>query len=103
MISSVDHGAYTAAIHRPVFDGAVGERRPDGFMQVAWRPLAALPPELKEELPLPWGGKTLVTVNTATGEAACAGGEGVVCEPDWARRDGALYLRIKLSQPRRGD
>lgn len=96
-------GAYTAFIHRPVFDGAVGETRPDGFMQVSWSPLAALPPVLKEELPLPWGGATAVTVDTATGEASCAGGEGVVCEPDLARRGGTLYLRIKLSQPRRGD
>lgn len=103
VVSSVKHGAYTASIHRPVFDGAVGERRPDGFIQVAWGPLAALPPVLKEELALPWGGSTVVTVKTATGEASCAGGEGVLCAPDWARRGDALYLRIKLSQPRRGD
>jgi hypothetical protein len=103
VVSSVKHGAYSAAIHRPVFDGAAGERRPEGFIQVAWSPLAALPPVLKEEVPLPWGGSTVVTVNTVSGEASCSGGEGVRCQPDRARRGDALYLRIKLSQPRRGD
>lgn len=70
---------------------------------MAWRPLGALPKVVREELPLPWGGATAVTVDTATGEASCDGGEGVVCEPDWARRGDALYMRIKLAQPRRGD
>lgn len=103
VVSSVRRGAYTTFIHRPVFDGAVGERRQDGFIQVDWAPLSALPPVLKEELSLPWGGTTVVTVNTADREASCAGGEGVVCAPDWARHGDALYMRIKLSQPRRGD
>ena len=43
VIRSVDHGTYKTVIHRPVFDGLIGERR-DGFIQIEWHPVTALPP-----------------------------------------------------------
>jgi len=47
VIRTVDHGAYRTVIHRPVFDGLIGERR-EGFIQVEWKPVSVLPPIIEE-------------------------------------------------------
>ena len=48
---TVDRGAYQVLLHRPVFDGLVGERK-QGFMQIDWMPLSALPGRVAEEVDL---------------------------------------------------
>lgn len=48
---TVDRGAYQVLLHRPVFDGLVGERK-QGFMQIDWTPLSALPERVAEEVDL---------------------------------------------------
>jgi hypothetical protein len=49
VVQTVDHGAYEVAIHRPVFDALIGERR-EGFVQIDWTPLHALPSQLDDEI-----------------------------------------------------
>ncbi len=49
IIRNVDHGAYKTLIHRPVFDGLIGEQR-DGFIQIEWHPVTALPPLIEEAI-----------------------------------------------------
>ncbi len=65
---TVDHGAYTARIHRPVFDGLTGDRE-EGFIQVNWEPRAGLPPVIRETVRYSGGPSAdfLVELDTATG------------------------------------
>jgi hypothetical protein len=50
-LRTIDHGTYRTLLHRPVFDGLLGERS-DGFVQVDWVPREKqrLPAILEEEL-----------------------------------------------------
>ena len=43
----IDHGQYRTMIHRPVFDGLLGQKK-EGFIQIDWEPLAALPDKIDE-------------------------------------------------------
>jgi hypothetical protein len=47
---SVDHGQYLTLLHRPVFDGLLGERS-EGFVQIDWTPKdqQSLPALIEEE------------------------------------------------------
>lgn len=56
VVRTIDHGAYKTLIHRPVFDGLTGERR-DGFIQIEWQPVTALPPVIEEEIDFTGDGK----------------------------------------------
>jgi hypothetical protein len=44
---TVAHGSYRTLIHRPVFDGLLWEAE-EGFVQIQWTPLAALPAAIRE-------------------------------------------------------
>ncbi len=44
-----EHGNYKTMIHRPVFDGLIGERS-TGFIQIDWEPVDGLPPVLEERV-----------------------------------------------------
>jgi len=46
-----DHGSYRAIVHRPVFDGLIGERS-TGFIQIDWESSGALPPVVAERIDL---------------------------------------------------
>jgi hypothetical protein len=48
---TVDHGMYQTLVHRPVFDGLLGERT-EGFVQIDWVPHGkqTLPAILEEEV-----------------------------------------------------
>ena len=48
VVRTLEHEGYTTLIHRPVFDGLVGERK-HGFVQVTWRPKDANLPDLIDE------------------------------------------------------
>jgi len=67
----VDHGAYTARIHRPVFDGLTGDRE-DGFIQIDWEKRTGLPPVIRETVNYSGGPSAdfLVELDTATGKTS---------------------------------
>jgi len=56
VIRSIDHGTYKTILHRPVFDGLIGERR-DGFIQVEWQPVTALPLLIEDAVDFTGDGK----------------------------------------------
>jgi hypothetical protein len=66
-----DHGPYKVLVHRPVFDGLLGDRS-TGFIQINWEGAGGLPPVVEERVEL--GGKRpvrlLVRLDTRAGEAA---------------------------------
>ncbi len=68
---TVDHGAYQTRIHRPVFRGLFWDR-PEGFVQITWEPLSALPPVIDESVDIEGSGKEDFTVHVdrATGVAS---------------------------------
>ncbi len=47
VVKTIDHGTYRTLIHRPVFDGLIGERR-DGFIQINWDGAPPWPAVLNE-------------------------------------------------------
>ena len=49
VVRTIDHNTYKTLIHRPVFDGLIGERN-DGFIQINWDPLEGLPPVIEEKI-----------------------------------------------------
>jgi hypothetical protein len=49
VVQTVDHGEYRTLIRRPVFDWLIG-KRPDGFVQIDWAPLDALPARIDEDI-----------------------------------------------------
>ena len=71
VIRSVEHGAYKTILHRPVFDGLIGERR-DGFIQVEWQPVTALPPLIEDAVDFTGDGKEYFSfrLDTAAGRGA---------------------------------
>ncbi len=49
VIKTVDHKTYTTLIHRPVFDGLIGERK-DGFIQIIWEGRNGWPQVIEEKI-----------------------------------------------------
>ena len=70
IVRTIDHGAYTTYIHRPVFDALIGERR-EGFIQLNWEPHAGLPLKIQEKIDYDNDRKEdfIITLNTQTGDA----------------------------------
>jgi hypothetical protein len=48
VMSTVEHDQYKTLIHRPVFDGLIGQRR-NGFVQIKWTPNENLLPKIIDE------------------------------------------------------
>jgi hypothetical protein len=71
IVRTVDHGVYKTYIHRPVFDGLIGERQ-EGFVQLNWEPFAGLPPVIQEKIDYDGDHREdfLVTLDTRTGDAS---------------------------------
>jgi hypothetical protein len=68
---TVDHGPYQALIHRPVFDGLIGQRN-SGFIQIKWQPKDAnLPESVSEQIDFDADGSNdfRIQLNTVTLEA----------------------------------
>jgi len=74
IVKVVDHGTYRTIIHRPVYDGLLGERE-EGFIQIKWESIAGLPPMIHETIDYDGDNRAdfLVTLNTATGETTVLG------------------------------
>ena len=57
VVRSVDHGTYKTVIHRPVFDGLIGDRK-DGFIQIEWQTRhGVLPPVIEDGIDFTGDGK----------------------------------------------
>ena len=71
IVRTLDHGVYKTHIHRPVFDGLIGERE-KGFIQLNWEPSAGLPPVIQEKIDYDGDHREdfLITFNTQTGAAS---------------------------------
>ena len=71
VIRSIDHGTYKTILHRPVFDGLIGERR-DGFIQIEWQPVTALPLLIEDAVDFTGDGKEDFSfrLDTAAGSGA---------------------------------
>lgn len=69
IVKVVEHDAYTTLIHRPVFDGLIGERK-EGFIQINWEFRTGFPTEIKEAVDYDGDNRAdfLVNLNTATGD-----------------------------------
>jgi hypothetical protein len=71
IVRTVDHGVYKTHIHRPVFDGLIGERQ-EGFVQLSWEPFAGLPPVIQEKIDYDGDHREdfLITLDTKTGDVS---------------------------------
>ncbi len=49
VVATVDHDGYETRIHQTVFQALIGERK-EGFVQVDWAPIDALPGTIDEEI-----------------------------------------------------
>ena len=69
VVQTVDHGAYTTYLHRPVFDALIGEKS-KGFIQLKWEPYAGLPPVIREQIDYNDDNRDdfSITLNTQTGD-----------------------------------
>ena len=74
IVKVIEHDTYRTIIHRPVYDGLMGERR-EGFIQIKWQSTAGLPPVIHETVDYDGDNKAdfLVTLDTATGETTVLG------------------------------
>lgn len=63
---TVDHDTYRTDIHRPIFDALIGERK-EGFVQVDWTPLQAIPARIDEEIDVDGDGQADFRVEWDTG------------------------------------
>ena len=71
IVRSIDHGTYRTVIRRPVFDGLIGERK-EGFIQIEWQPVTALPPVIEDGIDYTGDGKEDFSfrLDTAAGAGA---------------------------------
>lgn len=68
---TIDHGLYRTLIHRPVFDGLIGQRD-RGFVQIEWQATDAnLPESIDEEIDFDADGSNdfRIQLDTITGQA----------------------------------
>ncbi len=103
VVQTVDHGLYQAAIHRPVFDALIGERR-EGFIQIDWVPLDALPALVEEEIDADGDGEVdmRLQVDAANEEATLTAHAPWVLEVEGPYRlPEMLAVRVKLHNPNR--
>ena len=97
-----DHGTYRAVVHRPVFDGLVGERS-EGFVQVDWEPGSEPPPVVEERVDFrrERGIDFLLRLDTHAGTATVRDLAGTVIGIDHVYRvDKGWAIRIALRRNR---
>lgn len=56
VVRVIEHGGYQTVIHRPVFDGLIGERK-EGMLQIDWTPRQGLPSRIDELIDFDQDGK----------------------------------------------
>ncbi len=100
IVKVVEHDTYSALIHRPVFDGLVGDRQ-EGFIQINWESRTGLPPVIRETVDYDGDDKTdfLVILDTATGATSITGyNPAVVSIQKTYKLDKGWAVRIKLKK-----
>jgi hypothetical protein len=103
VVQAVDHGAYRAAIHRPVFDALIGERK-EGFVQIDWTPVEALPALVEDEIDVDGDGQAdmRLQVDAANEETTLTAYAPWVLEVEGTYRlPEMLAVRVKLHNPNR--
>jgi hypothetical protein len=103
VVRTIDHGAYETRVHRMVFDALIGERS-EGFIQVAWGPLDALPAHIDEEIDADGDGQAdfRVEVDTANKESTLTPYASWVLDLEGTYRlNDTLAVRVRLNNPRR--
>ena len=102
---STDHGQYQTRIHRPVFDGLLGERN-EGFVQIDWVPNKnqSLPVLIEEEFDIDGDGTSEFRIRLDT---VAARAELLENKP-WVLSAGSVItadveriLRVSLRNPNR--
>ncbi len=100
---TIPHGAYETQVHRPVFDGLIGQRG-TGFIQIDWSPLKSLPASIDEEIDADRDGTPdfRLAVDTRSVESALTSYSSWVIglEGTYARKE-SLAVRIQLRNPDR--
>ena len=103
VVQTIDHGTYQTHVHRMVFDALIGERK-EGFVQLDWVPLDALPARVDEEIDADGDGQAdfRVEVNTANKETTLTPYASWVLEPEGTYRlEDSLAVRVYLRNPSR--
>jgi hypothetical protein len=101
---TIDHGAYRTQVHRMVFDDTLIGERKEGFIQVNWTPLGALPARIDEEIDANGDGQAdfRVEVNTANKETTLTPYAAWVLELEGTFQPaGSLMVRVRLRNPSR--
>jgi hypothetical protein len=102
---SVDHGQYLTLLHRPVFDGLLGERS-EGFVQIDWTPKdqQSLPALIEEEFDIDGDGTGDFSIRLDTVAAKAD----LIKKKPWVQAadsviavDKELILRVRLQNPRK--
>jgi len=104
VVQTIDHGAYQTQVHRMVFDDTLIGERKEGFIQVDWTPLDALPAHIDEEIDADRDGQAdfRVEVDTASKEATLTPYASWVLELEGAYKPkGFLMVRVRLDNPAR--
>lgn len=96
--SVIERGDYRAYVHRPVFDGLIGERA-EGFLQIDWKPAEALPAVITETIALAGAQPMALQLDTQTGVARLTshGPEVLGLERTYRLRDG-WAVRVRLQR-----
>jgi hypothetical protein len=100
---TLDHPQYKTIVHRPVFDGLIGQRQ-TGFVQIRWEPAADanLPDSIDEQIDFDQDGKAdlRIQLDTATDKARLeALDKRVVSVQEVIRVGKGRIVRIDLRNP----
>jgi len=102
---STDHGSYQTRLHRPVFDGLLGERS-QGFVQIDWVPVEnqSLPALIEEEFDIDGDGTSefRIRLDTVAAKAELQINKPWVLSADnIIQADNEQILRVRLRNPNR--
>lgn len=103
VVRTIEHGAYQTDVHRAVFDALIREHR-EGFIQVAWRPVVALPAHIEEEIDVDGDGQAdfQVALEKETKQATLTPYAPNVLELEGIYDlNGKLAVRVRLGNPAR--
>ena len=104
VVQTIDHGAYETHVHRMVFDDVLIGERKEGFVQVDWVPLDALPAQIDEEIDADGDGQVdfRIEVDTMTKEATLTPYASWVEGLEGAYKPKGFFLvRVHLRNPSR--
>jgi hypothetical protein len=104
VVQTIDHGAYETDVHRMVFDDTLLGERKEGFIQVDWRPLDALPARIEEEIDADGDGQAdfRIEVDTPEKEATLTPYAAWVLDLEGVYKpEGFVLVRVRLDNPSR--